>query len=117
VVHGGPKIARTKAGPATTPVEILHSSRSRFFRGSGGLNWKAKFCWKLMLARMDAAREPCVRGLGHGLDEAATAAANKMRFKPACGMGTPVESTAVVHVTFQMAYLDSCQLPGRPVAS
>jgi hypothetical protein len=45
-----------------------------------------------------------VRGLGHGLDEAAIAAANKIRFKPALRFGTPVDSTAVVHVSFQMAY-------------
>jgi len=45
-----------------------------------------------------------VRGLGHGLDEAAIAAANKMRFKPALRMGQPVDSTAVVHVLFQLAY-------------
>ena len=45
-----------------------------------------------------------VRGLGHGLDEAASAAANKMRFKPALRNGQPVDSTAIVHVVFQMAY-------------
>ena len=45
-----------------------------------------------------------VRGLGHGLDEAAIAAANKMRFKPAMRGGQPVDSTAIVHVMFQMAY-------------
>jgi len=45
-----------------------------------------------------------VRGLGHGLDEAASAAANKMRFKPAMRSGVPVDSTAVVHVVFQLAY-------------
>ena len=45
-----------------------------------------------------------VRGLGHGLDETAIAAANKMRFKPAMRGGQPVDSTAVVHVMFQMAY-------------
>ena len=45
-----------------------------------------------------------VRGLGHGLDEAAVAAANKMRFKPALRMGQPTDSTAVVHVLFQLAY-------------
>jgi hypothetical protein len=38
------------------------------------------------------------------LDEAATAAANKIRFKPALRSGQPVDSTAIVHVTFQMAY-------------
>jgi hypothetical protein len=27
-----------------------------------------------------------------------------MRFKPALRMGEPVDSTAIVHVTFQMAY-------------
>jgi hypothetical protein len=38
------------------------------------------------------------------LDEAAIAAANKMRFKPAARNGQPMDSTAVVHVVFQMAY-------------
>jgi hypothetical protein len=32
------------------------------------------------------------------------AAANKMRFKPALRSGQPVDSTAVVHVVFQLAY-------------
>jgi TonB family protein len=45
-----------------------------------------------------------VRGLGHGLDEAAVAAANKMRFKPALHNGQAIDSTAVVHVVFQLAY-------------
>ena len=45
-----------------------------------------------------------VRGLGFGLDEAAVAAANKIRFKPAQRSGQPVDSTAIVHVVFQLAY-------------
>jgi TonB family protein len=45
-----------------------------------------------------------VRGLGHGLDETAIAAANKMRFKPALRNGQAIDSTAVVHVVFQLAY-------------
>jgi TonB family protein len=45
-----------------------------------------------------------VRGLGHGLDEAAVAAANKMRFKPATRDGQAIDSTAVVHVVFQLAF-------------
>ena len=45
-----------------------------------------------------------VRGLGHGLDEAAVAAANKMRFKAALRNGQAVDSTAVVHVVFALAY-------------
>ena len=46
-----------------------------------------------------------VRGLGHGLDEAAIAAANKMRFKPALRNGQPVDSTAIVHVVFPVGVL------------
>ena len=45
-----------------------------------------------------------VRGMGHGLDENAIAAANKMRFKPAMRYGQPMDSTAIVHVVFQLAY-------------
>jgi protein TonB len=45
-----------------------------------------------------------VRGMGHGLDEAAITAASKMRFKPAQRNGQAVDSTAVVHVVFQLAY-------------
>ena len=45
-----------------------------------------------------------VRGLGHGLDETAVAAANKMRFKPALRNGQAIDSTAIVHVVFQLAY-------------
>jgi TonB family protein len=44
-----------------------------------------------------------VRGLGHGLDENAITAANKIQFKPALRNGTPVDSTLVVHVVFQLA--------------
>ena len=45
-----------------------------------------------------------VRGMGHGLDEAAIAAATRMRFKPAMRDGQPMDSTAIVHVVFQLAY-------------
>jgi len=44
-----------------------------------------------------------VRGLGHGLDEAATAAAQKIRFKPAQRDGRPCDMTATVHIVFQLA--------------
>jgi TonB family protein len=44
-----------------------------------------------------------VRGLGHGLDENAIAAANRIRFKPATRDGHTVDSTALVHVVFQLA--------------
>ena len=44
-----------------------------------------------------------VHGLGHGLDEAAMAAAQKIRFKPAQRDGRPCDMTATVHIMFQLA--------------
>lgn len=44
-----------------------------------------------------------VRGLGHGLDEAATRAAEQIRFRPAQQEGQPVDFTAVLHILFQLA--------------
>jgi len=44
-----------------------------------------------------------VRGLGHGLDEAAIHAAEKIRFKPEVRGGQPADSSGVLHVVFQLA--------------
>jgi TonB family protein len=44
-----------------------------------------------------------VRGLGYGLDDAAIHAAEQIRFKPALKDGQPSDSTAVVHIIFQLA--------------
>jgi TonB family protein len=44
------------------------------------------------------------RGLGYGLDEAAIAAARQIRFKPAQQDGHAVDSTATVHIVFELAY-------------
>jgi TonB family protein len=44
-----------------------------------------------------------VRGLGHGLDEAAQRAALRIRFKPAQSDGRPVDSRATVHITFRLS--------------
>jgi TonB family protein len=44
-----------------------------------------------------------VQGLGHGLDEAAVRAAEQIRFKPALRDGQPADSTAVLHIVFQLA--------------
>jgi TonB family protein len=104
VVHGGPKIAADTGG-ATTPVEItfkpnpVYTDEARSLKLEGEVLLEMNFSanGQLHVNRV-------VRGLGHGLDEAAIAAANKIRFKPAMRAGQPVDSTAVVHVVFQLAY-------------
>jgi TonB family protein len=44
-----------------------------------------------------------VQGLGHGLDEQAVIAAEKIQFKPAELNGHPIDSEATVHVIFELA--------------
>ncbi len=105
VVHQAPKIAQAETGPATTPVEItfkpnpVYTQEARDLKLEGEVLLEVSFSANGMLHV-----NRVVRGLGHGLDEAAIAAANKIRFKPALRYGQPVDSTAVVHVLFQLAY-------------
>jgi len=105
VVHAGPKIVQADAGPASTPVEItfkpnpVYTDEARTLKLEGEVLLEVSFS-----ANGTLHVNRVVRGLGHGLDEAAIAAANKIRFKPALRNGQPMDSTAIVHVTFQLAY-------------
>jgi len=105
VVHQGPKIAPAETGPATTPVEItfkpnpVYTDEARSMKLEGEVLLEVTF-----YANGTLNVNRVVRGLGHGLDEAAVSAAKKIRFKPALRYSQPVDSTAVVHVTFQLAY-------------
>src|SRR5579864_7651916 len=104
VVHGGPKVA-ADLGAQTTPIEItfkpnpVYTDEARSLKLEGEVLLEVTF-----FANGTLQVNRVVRGMGHGLDEAAQAAAKKMRFKPALRAGQPVDSTAVVHVVFQMAY-------------
>src|SRR5580704_2717963 len=105
VVHQGPKIAQADSGPASTPVEITFKPNPVYTDEARSLKLEGEVLLEVMFnANGTLHVNRVVRGLGHGLDEAAIAAANKMRFKPALRMGQPTDSTAVVHVMFQMAY-------------
>jgi len=56
-----------------------------------------------------------VKGLGHGLDEAAMRAAEQIKFKPALSNGHPVDFPAVVHIVFQNGLLTSIRVRARPL--
>jgi TonB family protein len=44
-----------------------------------------------------------VRGLGYGLDEAAQRAVQGLKFTPALRDGRPIDSSATLHVIFQLS--------------
>jgi TonB family protein len=100
----GPKAVQD-SGPATSPVEITFKPNPVYTEEARALKLEGEVLLEVSFSANGTLHvNRVVRGLGHGLDEAAVTAASRMRFKPALHYGTPVDSTAVVHVTFQLAY-------------
>jgi TonB family protein len=103
--HGGAKVAQADSGPATTQVEIISKPNPVYTQEARQLKLEGEVLLEVLFAANAQVHvNRVVRGLGHGLDEAAVTAASQMRFKPAQRMGSPVDSTAIVHVVFQLAY-------------
>lgn len=104
VKQGGVK-AQVDSGPPTNPVEITFKPNPVYTEEARSLKLEGEVLLEVSFgANGQLHVNRVVRGMGHGLDEAAVAAANKMRFKPALRNGQPVDSTAIVHVVFQLAY-------------
>jgi TonB family protein len=104
VARGGPKIV-ADANLASTPVEITYKPQPVYTDEARSMKLEGEVLLEMSFSAAGTLHvNRVVRGLGHGLDEAAIAAANKIRFKPAMRGGQPVDSTAIVHVVFQLAY-------------
>ena len=99
-VRSRPAEAAAKTIPAeivSKPVPIYtDEARSMKIQGEVLLEVVLEASGKLRILRV-------VRGLGHGLDDAAVRAAEQIRFKPALRDGQPADSTAVLHIIFQLA--------------
>ncbi|HEX6504166.1 MAG TPA: energy transducer TonB [Terriglobales bacterium] len=91
--------------PLRVPVEITFKPNPVYTDEARGLKLEGEVLLEVLFQANGQLRvNRVVRGLGHGLDEAAIAAASKMRFKAATDHGQAVDSTAIVHVLFQLAY-------------
>ena len=92
------------AAPIDRPVEIVfkptpeYTDDARSARVEGTVTLDLEFT-----AAGDVHVLRVVRGLGHGLDEAAERAALRIRFKPAQSDGRAVDSRATVHITFRLS--------------
>jgi TonB family protein len=103
IAHAKP--TQSNAGAPTTPIEIVSKPNPVYTDEARQLKLEGEVLLEVLFgANGQLHVNRVVRGLGHGLDEAAIAAANKIQFKPALRDGTPVDSTVVVHVNFQLAY-------------
>jgi TonB family protein len=105
VAHQGPKVVAADTGAASTPVEITFKPNPVYTAEARSLKLEGEVLLEMSFGANGTLQvNRVVRGLGHGLDEAAITAAQKIRFKPALRNGQPVDSTAIVHVLFQLAY-------------
>src|SRR6266700_944792 len=98
------KRAATTEG-ATTPVNILDKPRPEYTAEGRTLKIEGDVVLEMVfLASGSIQVNRVVSGLGHGLDEAATRAAQQIKFKPAKREGQPVDFPARVRIEFRLAY-------------
>ncbi len=105
VAQNTPHIQRENSGPPPTPVEITYKPNPAYTEEARNQKLEGEVLLEVEFGANGQLRViRVVKGLGHGLDETAVAAANKIRFKPAMRNGQAMDSTAIVHVVFQLAY-------------
>jgi TonB family protein len=99
--------AQTKsAEPAvkTLPAEITFKPRPVYTDEGRQLKIEGEVLLDVVFSASGQIRiVKVVRGLGHGLDESAVHAAEKIQFKPAQKDGHPADFEAVLHIEFQLA--------------
>jgi TonB family protein len=92
--------------PAVESVVILSKPRPVYSAEAIKLNLEGEVLLEVVFPASggEVQVNRVIKGLGHGLDEAATRAAQQIKYKPALSNGHPVDFPAVVHIVFQIAY-------------
>jgi TonB family protein len=97
--------ATRPASPAVQPVEILEKPDPIYPAEARALRIEGDVVLEVIFAAAGEVRVlRVVRGLGHGLDEAAIAAARRIRFRPERRNGEPVDCEARLRIVFRLAY-------------
>jgi TonB family protein len=100
-----PKKKAASGEGATTPVDILEKPRPEYTAEGRTLKREGDVVIDMVfLANGSVQVNHVISGLGHGLDEAATRAAQQIKFKPAKRDGQPVDFPARVRIEFRLAY-------------
>jgi TonB family protein len=100
---GGSHVAKVEE-PASTPIVVVakplpqYTTEAKQLKIEGDVTLEVRFTasGQVQVLRI-------VNGLGHGLDEQARLAAERIRFKPATKNGTPVDQVSVIRISFQLA--------------
>jgi TonB family protein len=88
----------------TIPAEITFKPRPVYTEEGRQLRIEGEVLVEVVFAATGQIRIlKVVQGLGHGLDESAVRAAEKIQFKPALQNGQPADFRAVLRIVFQLA--------------
>ncbi|MBV9503070.1 MAG: TonB family protein [Acidobacteriaceae bacterium] len=91
------------AEPAATPVEILFKPKPAYTSEARALKLEGQVALEVIFLSDGSVRVVrVIHGLGHGLDQAAKAAAQQVRFKPATRGGVAVDTNATIYITFEL---------------
>lgn len=105
VATAGPRVKQTAAVSTTKPVEIISKPKPAYTDEARTKKIEGEVLLRVVFtASGDVKVERVEKGLGYGLDESAEASARQIRFHPAMQEGQPVDSTAIVHIVFELAY-------------
>ena len=105
VAESAPRVKQTAAVSNTKPVEILFKPKPTYTDEARAKKLEGDVLLQVVFAASGEVRiQRVVRGLGYGLDQSAEAAARQIRFHPAQQDGQPVDFSAIVHITFELAY-------------
>jgi TonB family protein len=106
-VAAPPTVRAHQAESGATPVlpaEIISKPTPVYTQEARSLRIEGEVLLEVVLEASGGLRVVrVVRGLGHGLDDNAVKAAERIRFKPAMKNGQPADSTVVLHIIFQLA--------------
>jgi TonB family protein len=105
VAAEAPKKKAVDAGPADTPVTILDKPKPEYTAEGRTMKLEGDVVLDVVfLANGKIVINHVISGLGHGLDENASRAAQQIHFKPALRAGQPVDYPARVRIEFRLAY-------------
>jgi TonB family protein len=105
VAADAPKKKAAAAEGNTTPVDILEKPHPEYTAEGRSLKIEGDVVLEMVfLGNGSVQVNRVISGLGHGLDEAATRAAQQIKFKPAKREGQPVDFPARVRIEFRLAY-------------
>ena len=98
------RVAAAPVAPPTTPVEVISKPTPVYTEQARNLKIEGEVVLEVDFSASGSLRVVrVVKGLGHGLDEAAMKAAEQIRFKPAISHGRAVDYRANVHIVFRLA--------------